>query len=635
MKISRGWTGSIGGLLLLLTLAWGAYRPGLDSGFLLDDYQNLKTLERIETALTPQNLASVVLTNPSGAWGRGVTMLGFAAQYKSWPADPAAFKRVNLIIHLFNGLLLYGTAVGLLSMARLPSRRSHLTALMASALWLLNPMQVSTVLYTVQRMTELSALFTLLGLLSYLAGRRMALKRPGRGYAVMTLGLVFFGILGVLSKENGVLLPVLVLVLELTLLREYPSPIYWKAWKGVVLGAPLLAGAGVLLAKFPTLVLAGYTQRNFSLGERLLTEGRVLTEYLGLLLLPRPGGFGVFHDDYAVSHSLFDPPWTAGAAFLVLSLVFSAFLCRKRWPVYAMAVLWFFAGHLLESTIIPLELYFEHRNYLPAMGLFLGVAYGVDRLIRSQSSQWMRYSLTGFAAVWIALQAFMTWNECKSWGDPLVQAYKWSIDHPDSMRANLQLAEMKFRNGDLLGAEEIFASLAHKDPGLTASRMALGCFGDAVPIPTAESAMRALRDAPFSKSPLGGMEHIVVLKENGGCQSLSSSTVLGLFEALLQNPNFASRRYQYLVLKGRYLSADKKLEEALASFDEAFALNPNVEVALLGVKALALAGQPEKAGKYLDRARMANERNTLSRFAYEKDIDDWERQLKFVARASR
>ena len=614
--------------MLLLALTWIAYYPGLESGFLLDDYQNLKTLERIEAPATIQQLTSVVLTNPSGASGRGVAMLSFAAQYQSWPGEPAAFKRVNLLIHLFNGVLIFFLVARLLALIGVPAIRSYWIAIFACALWLLNPMQVSTVLYVVQRMTELSATFMLLGLLVYLRGRQQVLAHPKLGYAVMTGGLMFFWLLALLSKENGVLLPLFVLVLEFTLLQKLPSPPYWRAWKGIVLGAPIVLGLGVLLARFPGLVLHGYITRDFTLSERLLTEGRVLTDYLGLLLLPRPGGYGVFHDDYVISHSWGSPPWTMGAMFLVLSLVITAISFRKRWPVFAFAVLWFFTGHLLESTVLPLEIYFEHRNYFPAVGLFLGVAYGLDRLVYAQSSRWMRYMLVLFMFIWIGLQSLMTWNECKSWGDPLIQAFKWSIDHPDSMRANLQLAEMKFRNGDILGAEEIYTSLAKKEPGLTASQMALGCFGNEVPIPTVGSAAQVLRNAPFSKDTLSGMEHIVVLKEHGGCQRLPPETVLGLFDAILQNPNYAARRYSYLVLKGRYLTADKEWEGALGSFDDAYALNANVEVALLEVKTLVLAGIPEKAGKYLDRARQANKRNALSRFTYEKDIEDWERIVK-------
>ncbi len=626
MKRTSAWF-SAAGILTVLVIAWFAYQPGLKSGFLLDDYQNLKTLERIEAPVTIQQLASVVLTNPSGEGGRGMAMLSFVSQYQSWPADPAAFKRINLLIHLFNGLLLYWLAVRLLGFIEETGSRRYRIAAFAAALWLLSPMQVSTVLYVVQRMTELSATFMLLGLLIYLNGRQRVLTRPAQGYVIMALGLIGCGVLAFLSKENGILLPLFVLVLELTLLRKIPAAPYWGVWKGALLWASLVVGAGVLFSRF-SMILAGYAQRDFTLGERLLTEGRVLTEYLSLLLLPRPGGFGVFHDDYAVSHSLFAPPSTAGALILIVLLVASALALRKRWPVYAFAVSWFFAGHVLESTVIPLELYFEHRNYFPAVGLFIGVAYGLDRQIQLQESRWMRHLLAVFAVVWVALLSFLTWNECESWGNPLVQAFKLSIDHPQSVRANLQLAEAKFRNGDVLGAEKIYTAMAVKDPGITASQMALGCFGNEVPIPTAESAARALRTAPFSKSPFSGMEHIVVLREFGGCRGLPAATVLGLFDALLQNPNYASRRYQYLVMQGRYLGAGGEWEKAFSSFDEAYTLNPNVEVALLGVKALALAGQLSRAEEYLGQARKANERNTLSRLTYAKDIEDWQRQIE-------
>jgi tetratricopeptide (TPR) repeat protein len=620
-------------LAMLLALAWGVFQPGLKGVFLLDDYQNLKTLERLEKPVSPQKLASVVFSNPSGDGGRGVAMLTFAAQHASWPGDPAAFKRVNLALHLLNGFLLYCFLNRLFALMRVSAPRRNGLALAATALWMLHPMQVSTVLYVVQRMAELSATFTLLGLLAYLAGRKAVMERPWRGYAVMTFGLGIFGSLAVLSKENGVLLLLYIWVLEFTLLRTLPSPPYWKTWKAAVLGLPLLAVGGYFAVRFSTWILPGYDLRDFTLGERLLTEARVLSDYLGLLLLPHPGAFGLFHDDYALSRSLLDPPWTLAAVALLSALLASAFYVRKRYPVYAFAVLWFFAGHLIESTVIPLELYFEHRNYLPSLGLFFAFAYAVDYLARERFNQRMRGPVIGFLAVWIVLLAAMSWNESRLWGNPVLQAVVWSKAHPDSIRAQLQLAAIKQALGDVRGAEEIYSAISRNEPGVYPSWLALGCLSPDVRLPLGEAAAEALRSARFSKLPFGGMERLVIAKENGTCGNIPAASVLGLFDALLENPNFTSRRHLYLVLKGRWLLADGQWAPALACFDEAYGLLPSVDVALMGASALVLAGQAEKAGRYVRMAREANVAgNRLSRMFYQKDIEQWEMLLHALQR---
>ena len=615
------------GLLLLLLLAFAVYFPGLHGGFLLDDFQNLKTLERIEQPVTLPELANIVFTNPSGDGGRGVAMFSFAVQHASWPDDPGAFKTVNVLIHLLNGFLIYCFLARLLALMRMSAPRREWLALAATALWMLHPMQVSTVLYVVQRMAELSATFTLLGLLAYLAGRQASMEQPWRGYIAMTLGLGVFGILAVLSKENGVLLLVYVWVMELTVLRNLPSPPYWKAWKAAVLGLPLLALGGYFAIRFSTWILPGYDLRDFTLGQRLLTEARALSDYLGLLLFPRSGAFGLFHDDYVLSRSLLDPPWTLGAVALLLFLLVSALYGRKRYPVYAFGVLWFFTGHLIESTVIPLELYFEHRNYLPSVGVFFVFVYGVDYLARERLGKRMGVFMAVFLMVWIAVQGVMTWSESRLWGNPFVQTVMWSMEHPNSMRAKLQLATMKQDLGDIRGAEEIYSAMTQNEPGLYPSWLALGCLSQDVRFPLTR-ATDELRSAHFSKLPFGGMEQMVIRKENGTCQNIPAASVLGLFDALLENPHFISRRRLYLVLKGRWLVADGQWGQALACFDAAYGLQHNVEVALLGVRTLVLAGHPEATGRYMQMAREANVvGNRFSRMAYEKDIEQWENLL--------
>src|SRR6185312_5867643 len=134
----------------------------------------------------------------------------------------------------------------------------------------------------------------------------------------------------------------------------------------------------IALGVIPTVIVLGYLfgtgvhglwvggpvgVRSWSTGQRLLTEPRVLIDYLKLLWLPRPFSTGLFNDQYIASTSWLHPATTLPAMLAVLGLIAGAWIQRVRHPALALAVLFYFAGQVLESSAIPLELYFEHRNY--------------------------------------------------------------------------------------------------------------------------------------------------------------------------------------------------------------------------------------------------------------------------------
>ena len=120
--------------------------------------------------------------------------------------------------------------------------------------------------------------------------------------------------------------------------------------------------------------------RPFSPLERLLTQGRVLFLYVSLLLYPIPSRLMFLHD-IDTSRSLFDP-WTTLAAIIgiVLCLLFAA-LKAKKYPLLSFAILFFILNHLVEGTLIPLELIYEHRNYIPSMFFFVPIAFGMVRCL--------------------------------------------------------------------------------------------------------------------------------------------------------------------------------------------------------------------------------------------------------------
>src|SRR5690606_33752094 len=151
---------AVSGIVLLCAATIAVYYPGLSSNFLLDDVNNLGSL-----ALIPeQGLLNYILAGLAGPTGRPLSLFSFALQAGSWPDNPFAFKTVNLVIHLACGGLIFLICSKLAGYLQLGLPESLLFSLLVTAIWLLHPMQLTTVLYVVQRMTQLATLFILSGI---------------------------------------------------------------------------------------------------------------------------------------------------------------------------------------------------------------------------------------------------------------------------------------------------------------------------------------------------------------------------------------------------------------------------------------------------------------------------------------
>ncbi len=530
-------------------------------------------------------------------------MLSFGLQAPAWPSSPVAFKLVNVLLHSLNGVLVYLVVTKLLRLSAVSRDQQTLLPLLVAGLWLMHPIHVSTVLYTIQRMTELSAFFSLAGLNLYLLGRSKLLENPRKAYMWMSSGVIGGAGLGVLSKESALLLPLLILVLEATLLCDVHKPRGWRLWSLLLLWLPL-AGAVVYLAtKLNTLVLNPYDYREFTLKERLLTEGRIVFDYAGKILLPRVGEFGLFHDDFTLSRGWLSPLTTLPAVAGVLLLNAGAIFYRKKAPIASFAVLWFTAGHLLESTIFPLELYFEHRNYLPSFGLLLAISlYVISALNKSRGR--LKAGLTGlvlFAAMGMVL---ITLLEARLWGNPALQATVWAEEKPDSLRAQSRLGEFYIAIRQHQHAADLYEQVASRfplDAGLHAFRLALRCRGgETVSIPSSDILVQRLETARYSTAPLVAFDDIITKLEAGHCQMLPTEAVLVSLDALAKNRAFAPQRTNLHLLRGRLFATLGRYAEAVAEFEHASIDHP--AVALAQVQWSYRAGNIPAAKKHFHRA---------------------------------
>lgn len=418
--------------LIILALSSGlsifVYWSGLYGPLMLDD-KNVFGL-MLDASFGQDNIQQY-LYSPTGPLGRSVSMATFVAN-ALFSQDVFYWKLVNLIVHILCGILIYFTLDQLIIIKQKEEESNSVISLIPlciAIIWLLHPLHVSTVLYLVQRMTQLSALFVLSGLLSYLIARRQQISGQSFfWYQALTWGLFFP--LGIFSKESALLFPIFILLIELFYIQSQ------KLSNKSVLVTMLISVASGLVFCFikSERILGGYARREFSLVERLMTEGRVLVDYLGMLLLPSQRSMGFFHDDYVISKGLLDP-WTTLASLIgIFGLLCFAFFIRKKVPLAALGIVFFFSGHLLESTAISLELVFEHRNYLPSLGVFMAVTGLLQYYVKSKAYLGVIFAISS------AILILITFTRVDTWSSKTSLDYYINLVHPKSERMASKMA---------------------------------------------------------------------------------------------------------------------------------------------------------------------------------------------------
>lgn len=425
--------------VLLLTIF--VYFPSLQGGFLFDDFPNLGEMNKYGDMHQWENARKFVMNGVAGPTGRPVSLLTFVPQADAWFNHNAMpFKIVNLLIHLLCGVLLYWVTILLLKAYGYTKEKVTWIALLSASFWLLHPLFVSTTAYVIQRMAQLPLLFSLLAIAGYFKGREMLNSKPLWGYAIMTLSIGPGTILATFSKENGALLPLLILVIEFCNPNKNNKPL-WQ-WRAVCFWLPSLVIA-VMLIRYIDLSPNPWPTRQFNQMERLWTEGRVMVDYLKLLFIPRIEGYGLFQDGYQISKGWLSPSSTLFSILFLFALLVSAFVCRQKYPLMALAILFFLAAHLMESSVIGLELYFEHRNYVAAIFLFLPVAAGLSTL-----SDKVKPSISILASILIlGILATLTWQRAMLWSNTSKLQIYWAQNSPDSPRAQGKYADLLMKAG--------------------------------------------------------------------------------------------------------------------------------------------------------------------------------------------
>lgn len=435
-------------LAFALTVTTLAYWLGLSGPFLLDDDANLRYIKAwLEGDL---GLTTLLFERGGGMFGRPVSMAMLA--FNAWLLGytPYAFKLGNLFTHLACGLVIFGFLQQMLRRDPRWATRAPFFAAVVATLWLLHPLHASTVLYSVQRMAQVSTLLTLLGLWLYLVARMRLERGPSAAAsALLLLGVPSITILAFLGKENGALLPLLCAVLEMFWFagRAKPRPV--RLFHGIYVALPAMAATAAIFLR-PERFIGGFAGRDFTLVERLLTQPRVLCDYLWKLVAPNPPMMGVYTDDFTLSTGLLAPPTTLVALLVLVLLSAAAWRWRKAQPAVAFGWFFFLMAHALEAGIIPLELYFEHRNYLPSVGILLALTALAAALGDRLAALGIRTGRIGPVLVLgVALVlAFGTHGRAQIWQSAALIAESSLLAHPDSLRANVAVMTTALQRGD-------------------------------------------------------------------------------------------------------------------------------------------------------------------------------------------
>jgi len=409
------------------------YSNTLNFPFIFDDGHNIRNNPHIRiTGLSMENIIEAGFKSPLS--NRPVSNISFALNYYFHQYNVAGYRFVNILIHIVTGIFLYLFLKNTLSIPSLndANETSKWVPFFTAFIWLVHPIQTQSVTYIVQRMNSMAVMFCVLSLFFYIKARQ---EKETRRKGLLFFCCIFFGFLALGSKEIAATLPFFVFLYEWYFFQElsmkWLKRHFWL-FSGIFVFFALVA---LLYLGFHPLerILGGYEDRDFNLTQRTLTQCRVVIFYLGLLSLPCPSRLNLDHD-FLISHSLINPLTTIVSVILILSLIWLAIYTARRERLLSFCILWFFGNLSIESSVMPLEIVFEHRTYLPSM---LAILIVVRMAYRYIGSKWLTTS--GLCVVLIVL-AVWTYQRNQVWKDDLTLWRDCVEKSPEKARPHYNLA---------------------------------------------------------------------------------------------------------------------------------------------------------------------------------------------------
>jgi tetratricopeptide (TPR) repeat protein len=427
----------------LSVILFSIYGNSFDCSWHFDDEQNITDNPRLHmTQISWEQVQRALFSdrNDPNTLYRPAACLSFALNHYFGGLDVFGYHLVNILIHLVTSIFLF---LAIFHTLNLPSLQSRYTApaypiaLVATILWAINPIHAQAITYLVQRMASLAGMFYIMSLYFYIKARTVQ-KTLSKAFFFAACTFAFAMAVG--SKENAVILPLSLFLYEITLIQK-GSIFYIKknlGWLLIIFGVILLFSFPYLYNNFSHL-LDSYENRPFTLTQRLLSEPRIIVFYLSLLFYPVPNRLSIVHP-FQISTSLLHPLSTLFSIIFILVVVAYAIYLAKKRPLFSFCLLFFLLNHIIESTVLPLELVFEHRNYIPSMFLFIPISIGFYNLMEIYSGRRvMGHVISGSMVLLIIglghatyMRNFVWKNEKSLWTDAVEKA-------PDQFRPHQNL----------------------------------------------------------------------------------------------------------------------------------------------------------------------------------------------------
>ncbi len=393
------------------------------------------------SSLSLKNLIQAGFQSPESS--RPVANISFALNYYIHGFNLVGFHLVNILIHIFGGIFLYFFAKATLKTPVLRARfqKCGWVPFFTAFIWLVHPLQTQSVAYLVQRMNSLAAMFYILSMLFYVKFR---LKEDNRGKWPLLAGCALAGLLAVGTKQIAATLPIFIVLYEWYFFQGLR--LKWDRRHFLIMGGIflfLIVIALIYLGTDPAVrILSAYNHRDFTLIQRVLTQFRVVIFYISLLLWPQPARLNLDHD-FALSYSLTDPVTTLISMLAIAALIALAVLTARREPLLSYGIFWFFGNLVIESSVIGLELVFEHRNYLPSMFAILAMVALALRYVKPTWPAVVSLCVVGtLFTVW-------TFERNRVWTDELALYRDCAEKSPGKARPHNNFGTILLRRGRL------------------------------------------------------------------------------------------------------------------------------------------------------------------------------------------
>jgi tetratricopeptide (TPR) repeat protein len=589
--------------LLFALIVAVLYGNTLQAPFVFDDLENVRnnTAIRID-ALTIDNTLKAAFSGPS--YRRPVANISFAFNYLLGGYHVIGYHLINGFIHWLAGIFLYLLIQLTLDIYLPATPWNRWIAIFSALIWLVHPIQTQAATYIVQRMTSMSALFYVMSLYFYARARSrqlgLAIARGGQsGFpASFYLASLISGILALGSKEVAATLPIFICLYEWYFFQDLNKT--WLRRNVFYLAIALIALGFVSLVYlgFDPIerIAGGYQRRDFTMVQRLLTEPRVVFFYISLILFPHPSRLNLDHD-VALSQSLASPATALAAMIGIAGLFVLALMLARRHRLLSFGILWFLGNLVIESSVIGLEIIFEHRNYLPSMFLIVVIVLVGFRLLRNEKTAVIILcALTIVLSTW-TIQRNRVWqNEASLWQDCVYKS-------PNKARSHYNLAMVLAEQGQSDKAVDHYKHALRLNPHSASihTNLAIELFARGEHAAAIEHYEKALAIEPaFFYAHLNFGKALLALGKH-------DAAIAHLETALRINPGSANVNNTL----GRIKLVENELKQASQFFIEAIKIKPDFDEAYnnLGV-VLTRTDRLEQAGKLFLKAFKLNPSNT-------------------------